>query len=137
MPNYIISQRHKMACGAVALVNLFKHLGNLQASYKTVLEMREAGFWDVDEGTDYRIMSKCLDLHEMPHTKHKFDSNKLSDILKDGKLALVFVEYEDYCHVFAVVGETKEGYIAPNSGIGNKLICKKEEVKGTWMWEIS
>lgn len=136
MPNYILNQRHKMACGAVALVNIFKHLGNFVASYKTVIELRDAGFWDEEDGTDYKILSKCLDIHEMPHKKHKFSHEKLSEILKAGAVALVFVEYDEYCHVFAVVGEAENKYAAPNNGITKGLYCEKNKLVGSWIWEI-
>jgi len=69
MPRYITKQRHKMACAPIALVNIMKRLGFEDATYDTVLRMRDAGIWDAKDGMheDEVVVGLCI--HDIGHKK--------------------------------------------------------------------
>ena len=68
---YITKQRHKMACAPIALVNIMKRLDFGNATYNTVLQMRDAGMWSAVEGMDEEEFVAGLHAHDIEHRKIK------------------------------------------------------------------
>ena len=125
---YIHNQRHKMSCGAVAFINCLKFFGGWNATNKTILELRNAGFWDKDYGMDIQVLELLL-------LEHGFKINKLENEQSIKSKDAFYILFEQFhneeLHVSSRVYRNSE-FLIINSTLTLENKCDIVDI-----WEVS
>jgi hypothetical protein len=98
---YLNRQYHKMSCAAVALVNIFKRVGFKGMTYRTVVDMRDAGLWDAEDGMFEDEFLEALKMHGVRWKK--INPKNLYKALDRGNWVLAVKDNGPHCEQHAYI----------------------------------